>query len=179
MIPFMDNSGYEVRRVRADEWKQLREIRLEALKDTPIGFSERWEKARAKPDEVWIERAERGAGSAGTAIFVAVGEDDQFIGTAGVFTKSDDPDNKLMVIYGVYVTPAYRGSRRGVASLLFDSAIRWAREVAGGSVITLGVHEHNDRARAFYQRYGFVDTGGREPYDLDPTAQIITMRYEG
>ena len=33
-------STYEVRRLRADDWRQLREIRLEALKDTPIGFAE-------------------------------------------------------------------------------------------------------------------------------------------
>lgn len=171
--------GYEVRRVRADEWKQLREIRLEALKDTPIGFSERWEKARAKPDEVWRERAERGAESADTAIFVAIDERGDLVGTAGVFTKSGDPENKIMVIYSVYVMPAHRGARRGVASLLFGSAIRWAREVAGAQVITLGVHEHNDRALAFYLRHGFVDTGERTPYDLDETVSIIEMRYEG
>ncbi|HEV2346291.1 MAG TPA: GNAT family N-acetyltransferase [Actinocrinis sp.] len=186
-----DHSGWEVRRVRADEWRALRDIRLEALKDTPIGFGERYEDALAKPDDDWRERARRDAEAAHTALFAAFDPSGRIVGTTGTFTKADSvlTDGRELVIYGVYVTPGQRGARRGVdrhsvdqpgvASLLFDAAIAWAREAGGADVITLSVHERNERAHAFYRRYGFADTGVRTPYNLDETALLIEMRFEG
>ena len=41
------------------------------------------------------------------------------------------------------------------------------------------MHERNERAHAFYRRYGFADTGVRTPYNLDETALLIEMRFEG
>jgi ribosomal protein S18 acetylase RimI-like enzyme len=171
---------YEVRRFRADEWPLLREIRLEALKDTPIGFAEWYEDALTKPDEVWQERAQRAAEDTQSALFAAF-ENGRPVGTAGAFTKAESSltDGKELVVYGVYVSPEHRGPRRGVASLLFDTVIRWAREAGGADVVTLSVHERNERAHAFYRRYGFVDTGATTPYNLDETASLIEMRYLG
>ena len=183
MLAFMANSDarshYDVRRVRADEWRQLRDIRLEALKDTPIGFGEWYEDTLAKPESDWRERAAKVAQSAQTAMFVAVDEHGRFVGTAGAFPKPDTPETRTVTIYAVYVTPAHRGARRGVASLLFDAVIGWSREVGAAQEIRLSVHERNDRAHAFYRRYGFVDTGERTAYILDDSASLIEMRYEG
>lgn len=180
MIALMETGGYQVRRLRAEDWRQSREIRLEALEDTPIGFGERYADAYAMPEQGWREHARRSAESAQTALFVALDGTGRFVGTAGVFRKPDEPEDRaIMIIYGVYVTPDHRGASRGVASLLFDAVIRWAREVGGAREITLSVHEENDRAHAFYRRYGFVDTGERIPYNLDESASLVVMRYEG
>lgn len=180
MIADMETDRYQVRRIRAEDWRQSREIRLEALKDTPIGFGERYEDAYAMPEQRWRDHATTSAESDHTALFVATDETGRFVGTAGVFTKADAPrDRKVMIIYGVYVTPDHRGTSRGVASLLFDAVIRWAREVGGAQELTLAVHEENDRAHAFYRRYGFVDTDDRITYNLDESASLIVMRYAG
>ena len=177
-------SAYEVRRFRADEWRQLRAIRLEALKDTPIGFGERYEDAAAKSEEEWRDRAVNVAGSTQSVLFGAIDGDGRFVGLAGAFPKPPPDESQPLeqleyVIYSVYVTPDHRGAQRGVASLLFDAVIAWAREVGGADVVTLSVHERNDRAHAFYRRYGFVDTGATMPYVLDESASLIVMRYEG
>jgi len=173
-------SAYEVRRFRADEWPQFREIRLEALKDTPIGFGEWYEDAFKKPDDEWQERAQRAAEAPDSALLAAFTDSGRPIGTAGAFTKDDSSltDGVEMVIYGVYVSPDHRGPKLGVATQLFDAVIRWARDL-GADVITLSVHERNERAHAFYRRYGFVDTGETMPYNLDETATLIWMRYHG
>jgi ribosomal protein S18 acetylase RimI-like enzyme len=182
--------AYQVRRTTADEWRRLREIRLEALKDTPIGFGERYDTAIARPDSYWRERAERDASSHSTAKFVAVNEaDGALVGTIGVFPasrqrtgESSRPDGRVdeheYVLYAVYVSPAHRGAFLGVATLLFDHAVAWARDTAGAQSITLSVHERNHRAHAFYRRYGFVETGVTMPYALDPSAKQIWMRLE-
>src|SRR3546814_20741241 len=45
----------------------------------------------------------------------------------------------------------------GVAAALMDWGIAWARERA--SILYLTVFTENDRAQAFYRRYGFTDVG--------------------
>lgn len=174
-------STYEVRRFRAGEWRQFREIRLEALKDTPIGFGEWYEDAIELPDEAWQERTRRAAEASESALFAAFDQGGRPVGTAGAFPKAESSltDGRELVIYGVYVSPEHRGPRLGVASLLFDAVIKWAREVGGADVVTLSVHERNDRAHAFYRRYGFVETGETMPYNLDESASLIWMRYQG
>lgn len=167
---------YEVRRVRSDEWREAREIRLEALKDTPIGFGEAYEDAVAKSDEVWRERTRKTAESEAAALFVAAADDGRLVGTAGVFAA--DAAEREYAVYGVYVTPDYRGAGLGTASRLFDTAISWARVSGGAEVISLEVHENNDRARAFYRRYGFVETGATKPAVLHKPASLIVMRYD-
>jgi ribosomal protein S18 acetylase RimI-like enzyme len=167
---------YEVRRVRADEWRAAREIRLEALKDTPIGFGEWYEEALAKSDEVWRERTRKSAESEAAAMFVAAACGGRLVGTAGVFAP--DAAGREFVVYGVYVTPGFRGPGLNTATRLFDTAISWARLTGGAEVISLEVHEKNDRARAFYRRYGFVETGETKPAVLHKPASLIVMRYE-
>lgn len=168
--------GYGTRRVGAHEWRALREIRLEALRDTPIGFGERYQSALTHPERFWRERAQRGAEACDTAMFVALDGDGRFVGTAGVYTDAQAAPGEQSVIYSVYVSPGHRGAARGVASALFDAVVAWARG-AGAAVITLSVHEDNRRALAFYRRYGFVATGEKRPYTLDETASLILMRY--
>ena len=183
-------SAYEVRRLRAEEWRQFRDIRLEALQDTPIGFGEWYADAVGKPDEEWRERARRAAESSQSALFGAINGGGRFVGITGVFPKAqpespaaesqpDEPIPLVYVIYSVYVTPDHRGPKHGVAALLFDAVIAWAREFGGADVVTLLVHEDNARAHTFYRRYGFVDTGESEPYNLDEAKSLLELRYAG
>ncbi|MYV59587.1 GNAT family N-acetyltransferase, partial [Streptomyces sp. SID4931] len=46
---------YVMRVVRADEWPQVRQLRLEALRDpaAPVAFLESYEDAAAQPDAFW------------------------------------------------------------------------------------------------------------------------------
>lgn len=46
-----------VRVVRADQWRELREIRLRALRDYPEAFTTTAAQAESEPDEYWAERA--------------------------------------------------------------------------------------------------------------------------
>ncbi len=46
---------YLVRPIRGDEWREIRALRLKALKDedAPLAFVESYEEGAAQPDEFW------------------------------------------------------------------------------------------------------------------------------
>lgn len=55
-------------------------------------------------------------------------------------------------LHRLYVDSSSKGS--GVAQTLMDEALAWARG-KGAKVMYLSVWENNERAQAFYKRYGF------------------------
>lgn len=59
-------------------------------------------------------------------------------------------------LHQLYVLGAYHGD--GVGPALMDWTIAEAR-ARGADTLTLSVYVDNHRARAFYERYGFVDVG--------------------
>ncbi|MCF4122696.1 GNAT family N-acetyltransferase [Antribacter sp. KLBMP9083] len=156
-----------VRRVRADEWQQVRDLRLRALQDevAAIAFVDSYEEALARPDAFWQERAARAAAGDAACQVVAVVDGD-WVGTVTVLVssagRSDDPGNAARgaraSLVGVYVDPRHRGT--GVVETLLAEAVAWARSL-GLDDVRLHVHEDNGRAQAAYRRCGFVLTGKR------------------
>ncbi|MEU4713796.1 GNAT family N-acetyltransferase [Micromonospora purpureochromogenes] len=171
----MDFMIYHIHRIAAGEWRQLRAIRLEALQDSPTAFSTPLAEATAFSDTVWQQEAAREADSASSATFVATGEAGDWVGTAAAAPLADVPDHAH--VYAVYVTPAHRGPA-GPAAALMAAAIRFARDHTDVAWLTLGVHEDNPRARAFYRKLGFAETGKAIPYALNPSQTVHIMGYQ-
>lgn len=157
-----------VRRIRADEWRELRELRLAALADTPIAFGELHADAAQLDDDNWRQRARLGAEGDERAMFVAL-INDRFVGMTGVFVQ----DHPVPTVFAVFVRPGARGA--GVADALFDAASAWAAATTDADTIRLTVHEDNHRARRLYERLGFTLTGWTEPYVHDATRNELEM----
>ena len=68
----------------------------------------------------------------------------------------DRSDSEAMEITAIYVHPDYW--RAGIGSLLMDRALAYLAG-SGSSRASLWVLEDNSRARAFYERAGFVPSG--------------------
>jgi GNAT superfamily N-acetyltransferase len=132
-----------VRVVGPEDWQLWKELRLEGLLDTPIGFGRTHAEELAKPDAAWQESM------SWPGLRVMAFEHDEPVGMAGGFRR----ENGVPVLFAVYVRPAARG--RGVLGLLVDSVLAWAAPDA----LQLDVHEDNARAHAAYLTLGFVDTG--------------------
>ena len=161
-----------VRRIRADEWRRYRQLRLEALKDSPLAFVEQYDEALTRPDSYWQDRVARNAAGTASGTFVAV-HAGEFAGKVSCFVEPEITDRVSGHIVGVYVTPRLRG--RGVIDPLMTVVIRWARAEPGADRIRLFVMENNERAAACYRRLGFVFTGASMAYPPDPTYTELEM----
>ena len=160
------DSSVEVRRVTADDWAGLRDLRLGALQNSPTAFCETYADAVALPDERWQARAARGA--AGSDSFgVAAWAGGRPVAMCEGYREGDDAG-----LGAVYVTPSWRG--RGLLDRLVEEVVAWAR-VQGAPELKLLVHETNGPAQRAYERLGFAVTGHREPYPLDPSTDEVEM----
>jgi len=161
-----------IRPTTADDWRDVRALRLEMLRDTPKAYLETLEHALHLAEAEWRIRGERGTSSSGTSL-VAIDPAGRWVGTMGVWIR--DPAAAPLLV-GVYVAPSHRGRDAGVADALLDAIEQWARRRSDS--LRLLVHEKNDRARAFYQRRGYGLTGRTEPYALEPTERELEMMRE-
>lgn len=157
----------EVRRVRADEWEALRDVRLRALEDAPDAFGTTFAEARERPDACWVEWAQRSAESDEQAMFLAW-RDGEPRGIAGTFAREDG----VWQVISMWVDPQARGG--GVGRNLLDAVVGFARE-HGAAEIVLSVTDGNGAARTLYERYGFADTGESEPLRSNPALTVRDM----
>lgn len=162
--------SYEIRPVRADEWRQVRDLRLHALQDelAPFAFLTTHEVEAAYPDAFWIDRARSSSLDAGPEAtarqFVAVSDDGRWVGSVAALVERSGGRDVLGLeighdgthLVGVYLEPGHRGA--GLLDRLADAAFAWARE-HGLHQARLCVHQDNTRAQAAYRRLGFTPSG--------------------
>ena len=165
----MTELEFLIRSTVDDDWREIRELRLEMIRDTPTAYTETLETALGHDEAEWRMRGARGASGNGIAI-AAIAESGRWIGTMAGFVP--DPDTGPILV-GVYVSPDFRGNTVGLTDALLMSVESWARTES--TQLTLHVHEDNIRARTAYERRGFVVTGHTVEYNLDPTKKELEM----
>ena len=152
-----------VRRGTPADVDALRAIRLEALADTPEAYGSTFDETAQWSDEQWREVA-------GRWTFFLAEDADGVIGMATGGYHERRPGTSWL--FGMYVTPRARGT--GAADELVDAVARWARS-RGADTLYLHVTELVPRARAFYERVGFVPTGEVETLRRDATVTLSTL----
>jgi len=159
-----------VRRSTREDWQQMRRLRLEALQDTPMAFGQTYEHALAWSEAEW--RSYAGRGEEKHRLFVVAVDEasGEFVGVMG---GAMDHGGGAPFLVGVFVSPRYRGTRRGVSDALLEAIEDWARGFADR--LQLDVHEDNARARRYYASRGFVETGQTMPYPLDRSRLELNM----
>lgn len=165
-----------IRSISADEWPEVKQLRLLALQDpvAHLAFLETYENALAKPDSFWQERAERGSRDSRTGQqIIAQGPEGAWVGTVTVLVEEADTvdwagypvERRQGHLVGVWVRPDHRGV--GMTERLFGHAVEWAWHT-GVDRVRLMVHEDNGRAQALYRKCGFMPTGRVVPLEMMP-----------
>ncbi|MEO6328812.1 MAG: GNAT family N-acetyltransferase [Ginsengibacter sp.] len=75
---------------------------------------------------------------------------------------------KAIELKRIYVLKKYQHMKAGAALMKF--ALGFAAE-KNYEVVWLGVWEHNERAKSFYGKWGFEDTGFTHPFPIGSTPQ--------
>jgi predicted GNAT family acetyltransferase len=130
-----------IRRLGPDDWELFRDIRLDALADSPDAFGSTLEREQTSTEEDWRRRL-RGP--------VVVVEDPGPVSVGGTFDHDGVPH-----VWGMWTHPDHRG--RGHAARVLDALLPPDQDAV------LDVNISNAGARAVYERYGFVGTGVLEP----------------
>ena len=74
----------------------------------------------------------------------------------------------------IYVLKDFHSRKIGAKLMAF--ALNFAAE-RKYELIWLGVWEHNERAKSFYKKFGFEDTGFRHPFPIGKTQQTDNWLY--
>jgi ribosomal protein S18 acetylase RimI-like enzyme len=133
-------------------WRDLRAIRLEALQSEPAAYSSSYEETLARPDEHWRQRLANDQ-----SVHLLARAENRPIGMVGGYLGSDEGDDSVAVVFGMYVASEHRG--RGIGGLLLTSLIDRLSAFPQITTIRLGVTETQDPARTLYESVGFQVVG--------------------
>jgi ribosomal protein S18 acetylase RimI-like enzyme len=149
----------EIRRLTIDDAPAWAALRREALETCPTSFGATMPD---DPGQLVSTARERLAPSDDAAVFGALDGDD-LVGVVGIRREPGIKMRHKGMIWGMYVTAAYR--RTGVGEALLREAIATGRSWDGLALILLAVSASAPGARRLYERLGFR-AWGREPRAL-------------
>jgi GNAT superfamily N-acetyltransferase len=153
-----------VRRAVAGDEPILRDLRLQALTYDPDTFTSTYarELARTRADwERWLSPG---------ATFILETPD----GAVGLVAgRRDDTAPAVVHLMAMWVQAAARGS--GGADALVFALLEWAAS-EHATHVRLDVFQDNGRARRFYQRLGFLDTGDTSVGEADGRIEVRMER---
>lgn len=153
----------EASRLRPQDWRRWRRLRLAALTQAPEAFAEHLASWTGSGDTEarWRERL---TALPLNVVLTVDGED-----AAMVSATAPDAAGQVSLV-SLWVMPWARG--RGVGDVAVRAVLAWAREQGGGDVL-LSVRADNARAIALYRRNGLVDAG---PAPDDPIKRVMRAR---
>ncbi len=132
-----------------NRWKEYKNLRLEAVQNSPQSFLATVQETLAEKDSEWESKINN--------MFFAVSETDELVGMAGCYRDSKQKLNHVANIVSVYVTPSYRG--KGVGRKLLEAVIAHAKNSPGVTKLQLGVITTQVEAYTLYTSLGFQNVG--------------------
>jgi ribosomal protein S18 acetylase RimI-like enzyme len=146
----------EIRFLNSEDVVVYRDLRLQALKESPTAFGSSYEQeccfsltdfaARLRPHD-----------DSANGIFAAFDDTDKLIGMLGFSRESRLKRSHIGSLWSMYVLPEFR--RQGVGAALLDEALSHARQLDGLRQIILTVTTNNLAALSLYRSRGFERFG--------------------
>jgi RimJ/RimL family protein N-acetyltransferase len=141
-----------VRAATLSDVDSFRELRLDALQDSPVAFPADYMVNANHPMSFWQDRLK--TDEVGRIIFAE--RENQLIGMTGIRRGETSKTKHSATIWGVYVRPEWRGLH--IAGSLIEACIAWARS-KNVDIVKLGVTAVSTSAVRCYQRCGFTIYG--------------------
>lgn len=139
-----------IRPFHIEEWEEIKQIRLAALRDTPQFFAGTLEQALQKTEEDWKSHTNNPK----NCVF-GLFDGEAVIGCTGVFTSRENPEH---CVFGfTYLKPEYRG--QGLSKLMYEARIDWAKNQLHLKKALIGHRESNETSKRAMVRHGFQRVG--------------------
>ena len=162
------SDSIKITTIPIEDWKKYRDLRLEALKDSPVAFSSSYEDESSAPDEKWKERLQN-AHDEKTDFILFAKSGDKLVGMVRAFRSQEIKIKHIATIYGVYVNPQFRFQRLGAK--LLENFINKLKKHPQIVKIKISVVTENSVALKLYQKLGF-STVGKDKKEL-----FVNNRY--
>lgn len=137
-------------------WQEAKAIRLEGLKNDPLAFGSSYEESIKIEDHVWEERAQS-AFEKKNNITLYAEDGDKLIGLMGAVWSNRIKTGHIATVYGVYISPEYRG--QGIGTQLLQALINDIQAISQIEKINLTVNTTQQSAQALYKKFGFNPVG--------------------
>jgi ribosomal protein S18 acetylase RimI-like enzyme len=151
----------------AVEWKRLR---IEALESAPGAFSASLEEYK----NLGLDEVKRRLWADQDSFVVGAFDNASLAGMAGFFREKGEKSRHKGRIWGVYVSPEFRG--RGIGRTMMEAIIKRAAAIEGLAQVLLSVAVTQSAALGLYRSLGF-ESWGREPRALNVQGQWIDEEY--
>ncbi|MDN7244000.1 GNAT family N-acetyltransferase [Planococcus shenhongbingii] len=142
----------DIRELNPKDAAIYRELRIEALTQSPDAFSSTLEDALLKPLQATADNL-----AAESAVTFGAFLNGQLVGNMTLLRETGKKLKHRANVLAVYVTPKARG--KGIASQLMDELVEYAKECGGIEQLYLTVVSSNHSAIQLYEQYGFEKYG--------------------
>lgn len=147
------------RKLKSDEAKDFRRVRLECLQNFPESFGTLFEDEAGKAKLYFEEKIEQNVPD---IFFFGAFSGDELIGIAG-FVRGDRTKTRHRgELVAMYVNPGFHGQK--VGENLLRALIKAAFNLGGVESVELTVVADNDSAVRLYERIGFETFGVQKNY---------------
>lgn len=139
----------QITKLSPNRWQDYKNLRLEAVEDSPQSFFNTVEEINAQSDESWQEKI--------TNVFFAVDDADKLVGMAGYYCDTREKLAHIAKVVSVYVSPDYRSKGAGRALLM--AVIEDAKAKPQVKKLQLEVITTQVAAFKLYESLGFKKIG--------------------
>ena len=146
-----ENKNISLRKLRGDDWKDFRALRLQALTLHPAFLLGYYDEESEKTETYWRDILQ----DENRAVFGLFNNDDDLIGISGVFLHKEDESGQAAEFGMAFIEPGHRGL--GLSRYFYDARIAWAK-MKGYRRAIASHHGENNASKKALLRYGFVYT---------------------
>lgn len=154
-----------IRRIAAEDAEAMWNLRLEALEQDPLSFSESVHEFRNKTVDAYREQLCTREDNYVVGAFDNI----QLVAMAGFYREQPAKRRHKGRIWGVYVSPPHRG--KGVGRIMMTSLLESIRALPGVECVLLTVTAQGQQARHLYKSLGF------RPFGVEPRALQVNGCY--
>ncbi|MBT3584726.1 MAG: GNAT family N-acetyltransferase [Halobacteriovoraceae bacterium] len=145
---------FKIRQFVKEDWRDFRDIRLEALKLHPEFFCPSRDETQFKEAD-WKERL---GNTNGASFGLYLGE--SIVGLTGIIRADNNQKSTTAHLVASYIRSEYR--RQGLTKLFYQARISWAQEQKDIVAIVVEHREDNFPSKAAHQNFSFKFVESRD-----------------